>query len=526
MKLSLISLASALVLAACGSSNSSTSKENDNKVPADPSVYAQTITSDELKEMLYIYASDEFEGRDTGEPGQKMAVNYLKDQYVAMGVPSAYGGDNYFQNVPLERQKYPEVALSVNNQSFENFEDYIILGNVQTQELDINTIVYAGYGIDAKNYSDYTDLDVKGKVVLVKAGEPKDENGNYVTSGDTKNTKWMNGRQEPASKRDAAMERGAKALIFVNQDLLEQYGPYFKQMQLSNNSGSLSLKEEKEDAAMVFMMVGKKMADAIAPNIMDADEPKTIDTQITVSLTSQSEQVASENVLAFIEGSEKPDEILVISAHLDHEGIKNGKVYNGADDDGSGTVAIVEIAEAFKAAQKDGHGPKRSVLFLHVTGEEKGLLGSKYYTDNDPVFPLKNTIANLNIDMIGRIDPEREGDRNYVYLIGSDKLSTELHNISEEVNNKYTNITLDYKFNDDNDPNRFYYRSDHYNFAKNNIPVIFYFNGTHADYHQPSDTADKIEYDLLENRARLVFYTAWELANRADRIIADKAETE
>jgi Zn-dependent M28 family amino/carboxypeptidase len=230
-------------------------------------------------------------------------------------------------------------------------------------------------------------------------------------------------------------------------------------------------------------------------------------------------------VVAFIKGTEKPDEILVISAHLDHEGIKNGEIYNGADDDGSGTVALLEIAEAFQMAVNEGKGPKRSILFLHVTGEEKGLLGSSYYTDIDPIFPLKNTIADLNIDMIGRTDPKRKGEnRNYIYLIGSDKLSSELHTISEAVNKKYTNIELDYTYNDENDPNRFYYRSDHYNFVKNNVPVIFYFNGTHDDYHKPSDTPDKIEYDLLENRARLVFHTAWELANRENRIVVDKVE--
>jgi Zn-dependent M28 family amino/carboxypeptidase len=239
----------------------------------------------------------------------------------------------------------------------------------------------------------------------------------------------------------------------------------------------------------------------------------------------KAESIMSENVAAFIKGSEKPDEIIVLSAHLDHVGVNDGEVYNGADDDGSGTIALLEIAEAFKMAENDGNGPKRSLLFLSVTGEEKGLLGSRYYTDMDPIFPLENTVANLNIDMIGRIDPKRtEGDRNYVYLIGSDKLSTDLHNISEEVNSKYANVELDYTYNDENDPNRFYYRSDHYNFAKNNIPVIFYFNGTHDDYHQASDTPDKIEYDLLANRARLVFYTAWEVANRDERIVVDKAE--
>jgi len=230
----------------------------------------------------------------------------------------------------------------------------------------------------------------------------------------------------------------------------------------------------------------------------------------------------SENVVAFIKGSEYPDEILVVSAHYDHLGTdKDGEIYNGADDDGSGTVAVMAIAEAFHKAVEEGNGPKRSILFLHVTGEEKGLLGSKYYV-NFPIFPLANTVSNLNIDMIGRSDEANEKDPNYIYLIGSDKLSTELHNLSEEMNNKFTKLKLDYTYNLDSDPNRFYYRSDHYNFAKNNIPVIFYFNGTHENYHRISDTPDKINYELLAKRTQLVFYTAWEIANRENRIKVDK----
>ena len=234
------------------------------------------------------------------------------------------------------------------------------------------------------------------------------------------------------------------------------------------------------------------------------------------------EPMDSENVVAFIEGTEKPDEIIVISAHYDHVGVdEEGNVYNGADDDGSGTIAILEIAQAFKEAMKNGQGPKRSILFLHVTGEEIGLYGSRYYSEN-PIFPLENTVCNLNIDMVGRIDPDKAENPEYIYLIGSDRLSQELHDVSEEVNEKYTNLELDYKFNAEDDPNRFYYRSDHYNFAKHNIPVIFYFNGTHEDYHKPTDTPDKIEYDLLEKRAQLIFQTAWEIANREKRITADK----
>ena len=307
---------------------------------ADVMEYARTITADELRGHLYTFAGDDFEGRETGEPGQKKAAEYLKKEYKSLNIPSPLGGDDYYQEVPSS----------------------VFRGNVKD----------------------------------------------------------------------------------------------------------------------------------------------------------------SENVLAFIEGSEKPEEILVISSHYDHVGMdEDGNVFNGADDDGSGTVAILEIAEAFMKAKKDGYAPKRSILFLNVTGEEKGLVGSKYYTDN-PVFPLAQTVANLNIDMIGRIGNDMESAGDYVYLIGSDKLSTELHNLSEEVNKKYMNLNLDYTYNDENDPNRFYYRSDHYNFAKNNIPIIFYFNGVHPDYHKITDTPDKIEYDLLEKKARLIFLTAWEVANRDARPLVDK----
>ena len=229
----------------------------------------------------------------------------------------------------------------------------------------------------------------------------------------------------------------------------------------------------------------------------------------------------SENIWAFVEGSEFPNEIIVISAHYDHIGIENGEIYNGADDDGSGTVALLEMAEAFQKAKKDGNGPKRSVLFLHVTGEEHGLHGSRYYTEN-PLYPLANTVADINIDMIGRRDDLHPNTNNYVYVIGSDRLSSELHTITNEVNDKYIKMDLDFRFNARDEPNRYYFRSDHYNFAKNGVPSVFLFNGVHEDYHKPGDTPDKIEYDALEKRTQLAFMIAWELANRKDRIKVDR----
>lgn len=229
----------------------------------------------------------------------------------------------------------------------------------------------------------------------------------------------------------------------------------------------------------------------------------------------------SENIWLFIEGSDKKEEILVLSAHYDHVGVMNDEIYNGADDDGSGTVALLEIARVFQEAKKNGHGLRRSIMFLHVTGEEHGLHGSRFYAEN-PLYPLANTIANINIDMIGRRGYGKEQNDNYVYVIGSDRLSTDLHKLSEQANEDFVKLELDFKYNDLKDPNRFYYRSDHYNFAKKGVPAIFYFNGVHDDYHKPTDTPDKIDYQLLTKRTKLAFAVAWALANAENRPLVDK----
>ncbi|WP_255555278.1 M28 family metallopeptidase [Flavobacterium sp. NKUCC04_CG] len=225
----------------------------------------------------------------------------------------------------------------------------------------------------------------------------------------------------------------------------------------------------------------------------------------------------SENVIAYIRGSEFPEETLVISAHYDHMGIEFGKTFYGADDNASGTVGVLEIARVFQEAVRHGFTPKRSLLFLHATGEEFGLHGSSYYVMH-PSYSLENTFANLNIDMIGRRSNDYIEQGNYIYLVGSDRLSTELHEVSESVNKQYSNLTLDYKYNVKGEPEQIYFRSDHYNFVRKGIPVIFYYNGPHADYHKATDTADKIDYPLLQKRVQLIFATAWELINRDERI--------
>ena len=266
----------------------------------------------------------------------------------------------------------------------------------------------------------------------------------------------------------------------------------------------------------------KKRVEKLKEKINTSGKPfqQNIKTDLSIEVKRKSDQLEAENVLGYVEGTDLKDELIIITAHYDHLGVSEGKIFYGADDDGSGTSAVMELARAFSLAKKEGKGPRRSVLFMPVSGEEKGLLGSEYYSSN-PVFPLANTVADLNIDMIGRLDEKHKDNPDYIYIIGSDKLSTQLHKINETANKTYLNLELDYTYNSPSDPNRYYYRSDHYNFAKNNIPVIFYFNGVHADYHKSTDTVDKINFAKMEKITRLVFFTAWDLVNRDERIKVD-----
>ena len=337
--------------------------------------YAETITSEELKSLLYVYASDSFEGREAGTKGELLAVEFIRDFYLKNDIKPAKGTEDYFQKMEITTPQ------------------------------------------------------------------------------------------------------------------------------------RISLPDKIPDSVRTFMQNG--------------DMEKLRNYAMVAGVRTGGEKLNSINVASIIEGSLYPNEYIVITAHLDHVGVEGEDIFNGADDDGSGSMALLEIAQAFKMASLDGHGPKRSIVILHVSAEEKGLLGSEYYTDN-PLYPLEDTITNLNVDMIGRTDPTRDSDNdNYIYLIGTDRLSSMLHETSERVNKNTVDLELDYRFNAWDDPNRFYERSDHYNFAKNNIPVIFYFSGTHEDYHGPGDTPDKIRYDLLTKRTKLIFHTAWEIANMDDKIVVD-----
>jgi len=276
-------------------------------------------------------------------------------------------------------------------------------------------------------------------------------------------------------------------------------------------------------AASLFGSKAEKTEEALAQLKAGAGfKPIKIKSKLEVWLDKEVQKLEGENVIAFIEGSDSilNKEYVIVTAHYDHLGFVEDRIYYGADDNASGTAGVIEIARAFAEAKSRGVGPKRSVICMLLSGEEKGLLGSKYYVEY-PLWPLKKTVATINIDMIGRVD-DAHTDGNYIYAIGSDRMSTELHQVQEWNNEQYTQLQLDYKYNDPKDPNRFYERSDHYNFVLQGIPAVFYFNGTHPDYHKVTDTVDKINFEAAAKRAQLAFYTAWDLANRPRGPLVDK----
>ena len=445
--------------------------------------YSKIITQSELKHHLKIISSDEFEGRETTTIGQKKAAAYIKNHFIETNTKSAFEDNVYFQKFPVDVLDFSKVELYFNKTKLTFIDDFYPYGNPTNNNYKNTPIVNVGYGIKTKERNDYLGKNTKGKVVFIKQGLPTND------IIDKKEGNWRR-------KVQTATKKGAVAIVFLKSDYANtdiRIKEYLKNpfMQLHGN-------QKSKPQPPVF--------------IVDEDKIKALyqDTNTISFNTSISQTKTGENVLGFIPGV--TDEIIVISAHYDHIGYDRGKICNGADDDGSGTSSLLSISKAFQKAFDDGNKPQRGILFLAVSGEEKGLFGSQFYTEN-PVFPLSKTTADLNIDMVGRQDTIQK-DNNYIYLIGSDRISKELHTINEQINKKHIGFKLDYTYNAEDDPNNFYQRSDHYNFAKNNIPVIFYFGGLHEDYHQPTDDFEKIDFLKLERVSRFVFLTAWELAYR------------
>ena len=449
---------------------------------------SKVITAAGLKKHLSIIASAEMEGRETGTEGERKAAAYLVSQYKKMNLTPGNAG-SYRMPYTLFQDKVTTSSLKVNGTSYTLDKDFWISAASAPQKLfTSDAIFYVG-----ADFNDKSTLDVRGKLLISTEG-----------------------KERSMSESMAAQKLGAIGMIHIAKT-----NPTMP----SSLSGRLAFTANTN--TFISMTVNKTVGVALLGGTKEFSDTEFAELPIGKYVSAiewtadkKSVEVQSANVIAYVPSKEKTDEYLFITSHYDHEGIKNGEIYYGADDDGSGTTGVLAIAEAFAQAKKKGFSPKRNIVFMNVSGEEKGLLGSKYYGEH-PIFPLEKTTADLNIDMIGRIDPTYKGDSmNYVYVIGEDKLSSDLQPITDKVNKNY-NMELDRRFNDPKDPNRFYYRSDHYNFAAKGVPVIFYFNGTHADYHKPTDRVEKINFDLMEKRTRLIFETAWEMAMKEEMLKRD-----
>ena len=492
-------------------------------------VFAETIIPERLRRHLMIIASDAMEGRETGKPGLLKAAKYIEGRLANYNLPPFGIKDNndqaqYEQPFDYHKEQWGERTIEVKKQFLRKQDYYANIKSNASLDLDVNQILFLGYGIEDGLYNDYDGVDVKGKTIIILDGEPKGKAGAYLISKTNTASKWSS---DETLKYEAAYKHGAKLVFIVKKALPDVRPKLARGWQLGKG-----LQPEKkwannveisEDAARLILGRKYKKLLKYRRKIQKKGQPKHFKakTKVKAHLEIKRNYLHGANILTVIEGSDPKlkDEYVFISAHYDHLGKRGEDVYNGADDNGSGTSSMIEIAHAFAQAKKAKMGPKRSIVFMWMAGEEKGLLGSEHYVAS-PIVPLKNTVADINIDMIGRVDDDHKGHPNYIYVIGADRLSTDLDKIVKHANS-YTQLDLDYKFNADDDPNRFYYRSDHYNFAKNNIPSVFFFNGTHDDYHRPSDTVDKINFEKMAKIAQLTFYTAWEIANRPERLKVD-----
>lgn len=476
----------------------------------DPEPYAAMIEPMALKDNLSIIASDALEGRLTGTRGQKMAAAFIANHFESLGLKAVNKG-SYFQPFSLYSYKQHEISIATPTKIFSTSADVVYYGSTDSGGPKQHEVVFAGAGAD----NDLSQVSVQGRVALVILPSVS-----YEVIG-------------PVIVR--LQEAGAAGIMTFTTIPENEYHNFMEDRQSEQAIGTASLTRTNGSRIPIYI-VSKTVVESFFGSLdklklVIAGEKKNAlkkmkPVKATFTMEVTEEIVKTENVAGLLEGTEKKNEVVVITAHYDHIGLTHAtdgdQVNNGADDDGSGTVTVLQLAAAFAKAKKEGQGPKRSILFMTVSAEELGLYGSEFYTDTNPLVPLGQTVVDLNIDMIGRTDGEHAGRPPYVYVIGADKLSTELQEISVRNNEKYTKLDFDYTYNDERHPTNLYQRSDHWNFAKHGIPIIFYFDGIHEDYHKASDEVGKIDFDLLARRGQCVFYTAWEIANREERLKVDK----
>lgn len=502
------------------------------QVPLEATVGFESIRAGDMRAVLTFLASDALEGRETGERGINLAARFLETQFSISGLTPAPEASSMLQKFDLVKTQVTEnTTITIQTkkmpeQQYHWLKDFYSL-NLSGPSAIKGEVVFAGYGISApsEKWDDYKNLDVRDKVVLLLSSRGL----NSVQEGKLAELRTKL-KFDFTTQARIAQDKGARATLIIGSasipDAIRELrgfisSPKMRLAQEAHHESKLASLIISEGMADVLLSNTGETAKSLKARMIKGKKPmsrKLGKTSVKINIDVQQWPATSQNVVACLEGSDPAlkDQFVVFSAHYDHLGKRDdGTIFNGADDDGSGTTAIVELAQAFAS---NPIRPKRSLLFIAHAGEEKGLLGSEYFTSN-PLVPLENIDTDLNIDMIGR------NDSNSVYIIGSDHLSSELHRLNEDAN-KTVGLNFDYTYNDVNDPNRFYYRSDHYNFAKHGIPIIFYFTGTHEDYHRPDDDVQKINFDKMQKITRLIYLTGWQAANLDHKLIVDRTPPE
>jgi hypothetical protein len=487
-----------------------------------PATSVDSISPGELRMHLEFLASPELGGRYTLAPNFPVVARYLAAQLESYGFHGAGDHGDFLQHFVVISSKpdteNTSLSITVNGQTAKyGFGDFYPSGSGEGKAE--GQIVFVGYGISSpgQKHDDYAGLDTKGKIVLIASGAPAGFDRSLL------------GRDQ--SGDGAATAHGAIGVLLLPSPRLIEFMKRkdFKERVVSRESVRLAKDVDTTmPSASLTPDLAEKLVDSLGLHWKDIQEalqnggpltPKATQGSASITIALHQHQTITQNVVGILPGTDPAlkNEYIAISAHYDHlQTNEKGEIYPGADDDGSGTTSVLAIAHAMGMDP-----PRRSVLVIFHAGEELGLLGSRFNTDYSPVVPLDHIVADLNIDMIGRSKPSGDKERldehltdaNTIYLVGSNRISKELDKISQDTNSDYQKLKLDYYYNDPANPERIYFRSDHWNYAKHGIPVIFYFDGTHVDYHQPTDTIEKIDFTKMTNVARLVFETAWRLGN-------------
>ena len=485
-------------------------EKKDKKAKHKPTlaeIFAETITIDDLDYHVYNLSADTMRGRYTGKRGDKMAANYIKDFFIDQQILFPLELEGYMQKYTATENNLPKVSLETDVSKYKFGEDFISFFPHDDISISSDYIIFAGYGIEDPRFNDYAYRDVKNKIVLIRGGEPRDRYGNYIISGGNRPSQWS---EDPIHsyilKRNAAMKHGAKVLLIYDPANAEYF---WKNFEKKFKSRKLSVSVKKDSVYDFF--ISKK----IFTDLTGYDNPEEMDyTRKTRKLTvpvkmkyiNNSEIVESQNVLGIIEGAKYKDEYIAIITHYDGQGVRNGEIYPSANDNASGVAASFEIAEAFRAAIDSGFVPKRNILFINFSGHEQNELGAKFYIEH-PVVPLDKTIAVIELHMLGRLPQDDEITDFYKLHISFDGFQPD--GFKKGVNdvlayNKHINVF----YNDDYD------NSDYTVFKKKKVPVIYFHGKTFPDYHKPSDTPDKISYEILQKRTQFIFQIIWKIVNQ------------